>query len=108
MSDSAQTFFPETLNEQIEKLAEYSDSLEQRFSELVKSEQRKYWSTIISVFGIFISVLSLIIIGLPKIKTDITRPFWEIVKINLAQLLPIAFVLAVFIMILRWVISRKY
>ena len=101
---SAKRNFPEEFNEAIESLAKYNDSLEERFAELVKKEQRNYWSTIIGVFGIFVAILALIITGLPKIVTNSSMSFWEVVLANFAQLMPISFVLILFILLLRWLV----
>jgi len=98
------TLFPEDFNEAIERLAEYATGLERRFAELVKEEQRTYWATIVSVFGVFVAVLALVLTGLPKITTDSSLPFWKIVELNGAQLLPMALVLALFVLVLRRVI----
>jgi hypothetical protein len=61
-------------------------------------------ATVAGVFGIFVSVLALILVGLPKIVTDPRLPFWAVVQLNLAQLLPIAIVLALFVLALRLVV----
>jgi hypothetical protein len=98
--------FPENFNETIERLAEYTDSLEKRFAELVKEEQRKYWATIISVFGVFVAILSFIIVGLPKITTDPSLPFIKVFWFNLAQVLPLAIILAIFVLVLYFVIRK--
>jgi hypothetical protein len=104
LSWASHRFFPEDYNETVERLAEYTDSLEKRFSDLVKEEQRKYWARIISVFGVFVSILSFVLVGLPKIQTDPSLPFWNVFLFNLAQILPLAAVLALFVIVLRIVI----
>lgn len=104
LSDSILRFFPENLNEQIERLSEYADTLEKRFVKLVKKEQRKYWGNVIGIFGAFISILSIIIVGLPKITTDTSLSFKQILILNLSQLLPIAIVLAILVVVLRLII----
>ena len=105
MGDSHPTVLCETMNEQIQRLAEYSDTLEKRFTDLVKKEQRKYWANLLGIFGAFISIIALIIVGLPKIITDTTLPFWDIVRINLSQLLPLSLVLALLVIVLRFIIK---
>ena len=104
LSDSQASLFPEVFNESLEQVADYAHDLERRFTELVRRQQRRYWANVASLFGVFISVLSLVLVGLPKITTDPSLPFWSVVQLNLAQVLPIAVVLAVFLLILRWVI----
>lgn len=104
LSVAAAGYFPEDFNEAVERLAEYSDGLEKRFSELVKKEQRAYWGTIVSIFGVFVAILAFVLVGLPKITTDTSLTFWQIVKLNGAQILPLALVLALFVLLLRWII----
>jgi hypothetical protein len=101
LSVSSPRFLPEDLNEQIERLAEYTDTLEKRFADLVKEEQRGYWANVVTIFGVFVSLLTLIIVGLPKITTDPSLPFWQVVELNFAQLLPVASILAAFVLLLR-------
>jgi len=102
LSVSSPTNFPEEFNESIQELSKYSASLEGRFTNLVKKEQNKYWGQVITIFGAFVALLSIIIVGLPKITTDPNLPFWSIVQLNVAQLLPIVFVMVVFVVVLKW------
>jgi hypothetical protein len=104
LSISSPRFLPEDLNEQIERLAEYTNGLERRFADLVREEQRGYWANIVTVFGVFVSILTLIIVGLPKITASPSLSPWTLVWLNLGQLLPIAVVLALFVFLLRCVI----
>ncbi len=103
-SDAAANLFPEIYNEALERLAEYTRTQEDRFTKLVDRQERKYWANVVALFGVFISVLSLIIVGLPKITTDPSLPFWCVVRLNLAQLLPVAVLLMIFVLIARWVV----
>lgn len=105
MSDSRANLLPEIFNESVERLAEHANSLEKRFNDIVQKELRQYWSSFAGVVGVMIAVFSLIIVGLPRIETDATLGFWDIVLMNTAQLLPIALVLAVFVLALRWVVK---
>lgn len=97
LSDSQASLFPEVFNESLELVADYARDLEKRFVEIVRRQQRRYWANVASLFGVFISVLSLVIVGLPKITTDPQLPFWDVVRLNLAQVLPIVVVLAIFL-----------
>jgi len=97
-------YFPEDFNEAVGRLAEHSAGLEKRFGELVRKEQRAYWGNIVSIFGVFVAILAFVLVGMPKITTDPSLAFWEVVKLNGAQLLPLAFILALFVLVLRWVI----
>jgi len=104
MSDSSAGTFPEIYNEALEILAEYNRSLEARFERMVRTQERKYWANVVGLFGVFVSVLALVIVGLPKITTDPTLPFWSVFWLNVAQILPVALVLAVFVLVARWVV----
>ncbi len=104
LSDANPTYLPETLNEQIELLADYTDILEKRFIKLVEKQQRRYWSNLIVIFGALLSVMALVITGLPKITVSSTMTFKEVLLVNSAQVLPIALVLALFVIVLRIII----
>jgi len=104
ISDSQIGLFPEILNEQLEHLADYTRNLEKRFLEIIQKEQRKYWANVLGIFGALLSILALVLVGLPKIQTDPSLSFWQVVEYNFAQLLPIAIVLALFAIVLRLII----
>lgn len=104
LSDSSPALFPENFNEALEQLSEHSKRLEDRFRRLVAGEQRRYWANAVGIFSVLVSVLALILAGLPKITTDPSLPFWVIVKVNLSQLLPLAFVLALLVVAMRWIV----
>jgi hypothetical protein len=104
LSDSNPRFLPETVNEHTEAVAEYSAKLESRFKELIKKEQRRYWANVVGVMGLMISLLAIIIVGLPKIETDPSLAWWDVFSMNLAQLLPLVVVLILLVVALRWVV----
>ncbi len=104
LSDANPAFLPETLNEQIEMLADYTDNLERRFRKVVEKQQRRYWANLIGIFGALLSVMALVITGLPKITVSSTMTFKEVFLVNSAQVLPIALVLALFVIVLRIII----
>lgn len=104
LSDSKPRLLPEVFNESLEQVADYTRYLEKRFGDLVRKQQRKYWANVASLFGVFTSVLALILVGLPKITTDPLLPFWCVVRLNFAQVLPIAVVLAIFLLLMRCVL----
>ena len=104
LSDSNPAYLPETLNEQIQLLADYTDSLEKRFKKLVEKQQRRYWANLIGIFGALLSVMALVITGLQKITTSSTMTFKDVFLVNFAQVLPVALVLALFIVVLRFII----
>jgi len=104
LSSGGAQFLPEEINEPIEQLASYADQLEGRFAELVKAEQRKYWANVVSIFGVFMAILALVLRGAPQIITDPSLSFMDVVILNLAHILPLAVVLAIFVLVLRLVI----
>jgi len=105
LSTSSVTYLPEDFNDAIESLAKYADGLEERFKTLVAKEQQKYWVNLISIFGVFIAILAFILVGLPKIETNPTMTFGQIVAASFAQIVPVAIVLVIFIVLLRWIIK---
>jgi hypothetical protein len=90
----------EGINEAIETLSEYSATLEKRFQSLIEKERREYWANLITLFGIFIAIFSFIIVALPRIEVSPSSCFWQVVALNTAQVLPVAFVLVLFVLLL--------
>jgi hypothetical protein len=103
-SDSGARFFPEIYNESLEILSEYASSLENRFKEIVRDQEQRYWAKVSGLFATLVSVLALLFVGLPKITTDPSLPFLRVVLLNLGQVLPMAVVLALFVLVLKWIL----
>jgi hypothetical protein len=103
---SGMRFTPENVNEAIERLAEYANSLEGQFSRSVAKERRRYLADLIGLFGVFASVIALVVAGLPKIATDPSLSFWGVFKMNIAQLLPVAIVLGLFVYVTKKLIEH--
>lgn len=103
-SDSGARFFPEIYNESLEILSEYASSLEDRFKEIVRDQEQRYWAKVSGLFATLVSVLALLFVGLPKITTDPSLPFLRVVLLNLGQVLPMAVVLALFVLVLKWIL----
>jgi hypothetical protein len=97
-------YYPETFNEAIERLAQHSESLQEQFQEAVREEHRRYWADVVGLFGIFASVIALVVATLPNIALDTSLPLWQSLLSNLAVLLPIAVVLGLFVVFARWVV----
>jgi|SRR5579864_687918 len=95
---------PEIFNETVERLSEYTASLEKRFSEMVQEQLRRYWGTIVSVFGVFVSILAFILVSVPKLNIDPNLPLRRIALVDTVEVLPLAIVLAIFIIVLRKVV----
>ncbi len=80
----------EDLNEMVEALSEYSKSLEMRFQEIVRKETRGYWANIITLFGLFIALFSLIVTS-----------FGAAGGTKSEQIIPLGIVLAGFVLVLK-------
>jgi len=104
LENSSPKFLPEHFNDAMEQLAELSTTLEQRFKRLVAEEQRRYWANVVGIFSILVSVLALILTSLPKIVSDPNLPFGAALLMNLSQILPLALVLTVLVVALRWIV----
>lgn len=91
---------PEDFNQAIESLSEYAGSLENRFRRLVDEEMKRYYGNLITLFGIFIAIFSLIIVALPRISYRAEYGFWKILLETSAQTLPVALILAIFVLVL--------
>jgi len=97
----------EDINEQIETLAEFSQSIGDQLSRKFEEEIRKQWGDLIALFGIFVAVFSFILVALPRIEVNITDGFWKIFFINTAQVLPVAIVLSIFVFVLVIIFRLK-
>jgi hypothetical protein len=106
-ADTPVIYFPENFNEAVERLAEYSAGIEKRFEETFAKQLRDYWTTLVTVFGVFVAILAFVIVGLPKIAIDSSRNPWDVFVINLVQVIPVALVLAAFVLVLRFVIRSR-
>ena len=107
LSEHGVANFPEYFNEAVERLAEYTAAQEKRFGEIVRDEQRSYWSTIVTVFGVFVAIMALVLVSLPRITVGPSTNPGDIVLLNSAQVLPVAAVLFLFVLALRWVTLWK-
>ncbi len=104
LSSALVKYAPEDFNEAVELLAEHSESLGRQFEESVREQQKRYWANVVGLFGIFASVIALLVTSLPNLKLDTALPFWASVLSNLSVLLPVAVVLGLFVVFARWVI----
>jgi hypothetical protein len=91
----------EDINEAIEQLSKYADSLETRFGELMKHEMKRYWGNLITIFGIFVAIFALIDFSTNKLTPSPSYDWETILLNNFAQVIPIAVVLGIFIFVLH-------
>lgn len=93
-SESVNIFF-ETL---ARRLIEVEANAEKKLDERLKS----YWGNIVTLFGAFIGVFSLIVGFLKTIPIEKDATFLSVLSLGTAQVLPFAFVLAGFVWFLKW------
>lgn len=91
----------EDLNEIIESLSRYSESLKSRFHEIVRQETRTYWANIITLFGIFIGLFALILTSIGPSTAPPSPSFQDTFVTNLARVLPVGLVLLAFVVLLK-------
>ncbi len=92
---------PEAINMQVEQLSDYTNNLEERFSKIVATKLKSYWANIITIFGIFIALLSFIFTTVNKIQILESWSFFDIFLYNTAQILPVAIILVGFSILLK-------
>jgi hypothetical protein len=93
--------YVEAINNAIERLAEYANSLENKFKDEVEKRMRSYWGNIITLFGIFISLFAFILSVTNNAVFDAEWGFWTIFLNNLAIIGPLLCVMAVFLILLK-------
>jgi len=91
----------EDINEAIETLAEAFATMEKQYSERLKDEINKQWGNLIIIFGIFVAIFSFIIVALKPFEFPKSYSFWEIILASSAHLLPVAAILAIFVLVLK-------
>jgi hypothetical protein len=106
LSESSVKYLPENLNETVERMSEFAGGLERRFEEILRKQLREYWATIVTVFGVFVAIIALVTASLPRIATGPSQRFWDVLWLNLAQVIPVALVLALFVIALFLVVRR--
>ena len=104
LANDLATLIPEHFNSAVEELAEYTEQLEERLAQQVVDQQRGYWASMVSIFGIFAGVIALIVRGVQTIHMQPGLPFCDILKSQIAQLLPLGLLLLLFVVALRYVV----
>ena len=90
----------EDINEAIETLSEHFGFLGEQYTEQFKKEIRKQWGNLIAIFGIFVAIFSFIIVTLPRMNFPAPYHFGNIFLASVAQVLPVALILAIFVLVL--------
>jgi hypothetical protein len=88
---------PEEVNLALERLYEYT----QHLKKLIASERQKYFANVITLFGIFLTLFTIIDFSITKISISTWSNPWEIFWLSLAQVTPLALVLGGFIFLLH-------
>lgn len=91
----------ETTNIAMKSLMDTEKRLKKIIKDSMEKELKKYWGNIIVIFGLFMSVFSLIITSINKIEIGENWSVKELFLYNLAQVLPIAIILFLFLFILK-------
>lgn len=99
-------YLPENFNEAVELLAAHSDSLVQNYEKRIEDLKSDFWSKIFTTFATFISILALILTGIPKIQIQEKWTYLEVFTYNAAQLLPI-FIFSVALIIVTRKITKE-
>ena len=79
------------------RLVEIEAEAQAKFDEKLKS----YWANVVTLFGAFIGVFSLIVGFLKTIPMEQNASFWSVVALGSAQVIPLAVVLGAFVWFLR-------
>lgn len=92
---------PEDVNIYFESLANKLTSIERTTEERINEKLKEYWANIIILFGVFIGLFSLIITFVEKVELKGGESFLNVLLLNVAQVIPLAVVLAGFVYLLK-------
>ena len=95
---------PEELNIFFELVAKRLLAIEAESEKRIDEKLKGYWGTIVTLFGAFIGVFSLIVAFLKPIPLDKDATFISVLALTSAQLLPLALVLGAFV----WLLARIF
>jgi hypothetical protein len=92
---------PEELNIFVEVLARRIVQIEQEAEKRLDERLKNYWANVVTLFGAFIGVFSLIVGFLKTVPLETNSTFWSVFIQSSAQILPLALMLGGFIWLLR-------
>lgn len=92
---------PEELNLFVEVLAERILQLETEAEVKLDDRLKSYWANVVTLFGAFIGVFSLIVGFLKVVPIEANSTFWSVFFMSSAQVIPLAIVLGLFVWLLR-------
>jgi hypothetical protein len=93
---------PEDVNIFFETLAHRLLEVEAAAEEKLNERLKSYWGNVVTLFGAFIGVFSLIVGFVKTIPIEKDATFMSVLSIGTAQVLPFAIVLAGFVWFLKW------
>ena len=111
LSTSAPKMLPGDFDEVVCQLAEYANSLETRFEDLVKKERDAYWAKTISIFTIFVGLLAVVFQAMSKGGPDARSAgqmsCWQVFAVQqVVELIPLTIIFLVFALVLRWIVKN--
>lgn len=95
---------PEELNIFVEVLARRILQSEEEAESRLDERMKNYWANIVTLFGAFIGVFSLIVGFLKTVQIEQNSTFWSVLALSCAQTIPLAIVLGGFI----WLLKRLF
>lgn len=102
--------FGEDINEITEALVEYADNINKTFEDRIKKETRKIYMQMISIFGVFVSILAIILISTEKMlrftPDVLASGWWELFFKSSALFLPVALTIGGFVILITWLAKK--
>ena len=95
---------PEELNIFFEVLAQRLIEVEAEAQRKFDEKLQSYWGNIVTLFGAFIGVFSLIVGFLNTVPLEAKADFWNVLALSSAQVLPLALILGLFL----WALRRSF
>lgn len=92
---------PEELNIFVEVLAQRMLQIELEAEKKLDERLKSYWANVVTLFGAFIGVFSLIVGFLKTVPLEANSTFWSVFILSSAQVLPLALMLGAFVWLLR-------
>lgn len=92
---------PEELNIFVEVLAKRMLQIELEAEKKLDERLKSYWANVVTLFGAFIGVFSLIVGFLKTVPLEANSTFWSVFILSSAQVFPLALILGAFVWLLR-------
>jgi len=92
---------PEELNIFVEVLSQRILQIERESEKRLDERLKNYWANVVTLFGAFIGVFSLIVGFLKTVPLETNSTFWSVLVLSSAQIFPLALMLGGFVWLLR-------